>query len=116
MILLFVGGVTNLLWIAALALLVLIEKLLPVGPHVSRLTGIALIVGGESKYFDNRRRSMFSTAAVGQSRRARIGMGRHSARPYGCRRAWPKRRALTVEDFHRRAAALRPVRRMLIAR
>jgi predicted metal-binding membrane protein len=46
MALLFVGGLMNLLWIAALAFLVLIEKLLPVGPHVSRLTGIALIIWG----------------------------------------------------------------------
>ena len=48
MVLLFVGGLMNLLWIAALALRVLIEKLLPVGPRVSRLTGIAL------KSFDSR--------------------------------------------------------------
>jgi predicted metal-binding membrane protein len=46
MALLFVGGLMNVLWIAALALLVLIEKLLPVGPRVSRLTGIALVVWG----------------------------------------------------------------------
>jgi predicted metal-binding membrane protein len=46
MALLFVGGLMNVLWIAALALLVLIEKLLPVGPRVSRLTGIALMVWG----------------------------------------------------------------------
>jgi predicted metal-binding membrane protein len=46
MALLFVGGLMNLLWIAALAFLVLIEKLLPVGPHASRLSGIALIIWG----------------------------------------------------------------------
>lgn len=46
MALLFVGGLMNLLWIAALAFLVLIEKLLPVGPRVSRLTGVALIAWG----------------------------------------------------------------------
>lgn len=46
MALLFVGGLMNLLWIAALAFLVLIEKLLPVGPRVSRLTGMALVVWG----------------------------------------------------------------------
>ena len=51
MVLLFVGGLMNLLWIAALALLVLIEKLLPVGPRVSRLTGIALIVWGGVEVF-----------------------------------------------------------------
>ncbi len=46
MALLFVGGLMNVLWIAALALLVLIEKLLPAGPRVSRLTGTALVVWG----------------------------------------------------------------------
>jgi predicted metal-binding membrane protein len=46
MALLFVGGLMNVLWIAGLALLVLIEKRLPVGPRVSRLTGIALMVWG----------------------------------------------------------------------
>lgn len=46
MALLFVGGLMNLLWIAALALLILIEKLLPAGPRVSRLTGMALMVWG----------------------------------------------------------------------
>ncbi len=51
MILLFVGGVMNLLWIAALALLVLVEKLLPAGPRVSRLMGIALIVWGAVEVF-----------------------------------------------------------------
>jgi predicted metal-binding membrane protein len=51
-VLLFVGGLMNLLWIAALALLVLIEKLLPLGPHVRRLTGIALIVWGAIEVFE----------------------------------------------------------------
>lgn len=46
MALLFVGGLMNVLWIAALALLVLVEKLLPVGPRVSRLTGVALMIWG----------------------------------------------------------------------
>jgi predicted metal-binding membrane protein len=44
--LLFVGGLMNLLWIAGLALLVLIEKLFPFGPRVSQLTGAALIAWG----------------------------------------------------------------------
>ena len=51
MALLFVGGLMNLLWIAALALLVLLEKLLPGGPRLSRLTGIALIVWGAVEVF-----------------------------------------------------------------
>jgi predicted metal-binding membrane protein len=46
MALLFVGGLMNILWIAALALLVLSEKLLPIGPRVSRLSGIMLMVWG----------------------------------------------------------------------
>jgi predicted metal-binding membrane protein len=46
MALLFVGGVMNLLWIGALALLVLIEKALPVGPRISRWVGAALVGWG----------------------------------------------------------------------
>jgi predicted metal-binding membrane protein len=46
MVLLFVGGLMNLLWIAALALLVLIEKTLPWGGRTSRATGAALVVWG----------------------------------------------------------------------
>ena len=46
MALLFVGGLMNVLWVAAIAFLVLIEKLLPVGPRASRLTGMALVVWG----------------------------------------------------------------------
>jgi predicted metal-binding membrane protein len=51
MVLLFVGGLMNLVWIAALALLVLLEKLLPGGARVGRLTGIALIVWGMAEVF-----------------------------------------------------------------
>jgi predicted metal-binding membrane protein len=46
MALLFVGGVMNLTWIAALAILVLIEKALPLGQWVGRIVGIALIAWG----------------------------------------------------------------------
>jgi predicted metal-binding membrane protein len=46
MALLFVGGLMNILWIAGLALLVLVEKLAPLGPRVSQLTGIVLIGWG----------------------------------------------------------------------
>jgi predicted metal-binding membrane protein len=42
MALLFVGGVMNLTWIAALAVLVLIEKALPAGRWVSRAVGVTL--------------------------------------------------------------------------
>lgn len=44
MSLLFVGGVMNLTWIAAVAALVLVEKMLAAGPWVGRLAGVALIV------------------------------------------------------------------------
>ena len=46
MALLFVGGVMNLLWIAAIALLVALEKLLPTGTRVSQISGIVLMVWG----------------------------------------------------------------------
>ncbi|WP_318338449.1 DUF2182 domain-containing protein [Defluviimonas sp. D31] len=44
MLLLFVGGVMNLFWIAALALLVLVEKLAGPGVAVGRITGGLLLV------------------------------------------------------------------------
>jgi len=43
MLLLFVGGVMNLLWIAALMGLVIVEKLLPRGDAVARVLGVILI-------------------------------------------------------------------------
>jgi predicted metal-binding membrane protein len=46
MALLFVAGVMNLFWIAALAALVLVEKLAPFGRAFSRLAGIAFVAGG----------------------------------------------------------------------
>ncbi|MDW5375382.1 DUF2182 domain-containing protein [Halomonas sp. HP20-15] len=46
MLLLFVGGVMNLLWIAGLALLVLMEKLAPAGHWLGWTTGAALVVWG----------------------------------------------------------------------
>ena len=46
MALLFVGGVMNVLWIALLALLVLLEKLTPFGRWVARVAGVACIVAG----------------------------------------------------------------------
>jgi predicted metal-binding membrane protein len=42
MALLFVGGIMNLVWIGAIALLVLVEKTLPWGSRTSRLTGALL--------------------------------------------------------------------------
>ncbi len=49
MALLFVGGVMNFLWIAAITLLVATEKLTQRGPFVSRLTGLILITWGAVK-------------------------------------------------------------------
>ncbi len=46
MLLLFVGGVMNLYWIAGLAVYVLGEKLLPGGHRLARLTGLALSITG----------------------------------------------------------------------
>jgi predicted metal-binding membrane protein len=45
MLLLFVGGVMNLLWVAGLAAVVLIEKLMP-GPWFGRIGGVLLVAGG----------------------------------------------------------------------
>ena len=46
MALLFVGGVMNVLWIALLALLVLLEKLTLIGRWIARAAGIACITAG----------------------------------------------------------------------
>ena len=46
MLLLFVGGVMNLVWIAAITLFVLLEKVLPVGDAGGRWMGIVMIVAG----------------------------------------------------------------------
>ena len=44
MALLFVAGVMNLVWVAVLAAFVLVEKALPAGDRVGRITGAILIV------------------------------------------------------------------------
>lgn len=46
MSLLFVAGVMNLLWIAAIAVFVLVEKVIPKGDLIGRFAGAALIVAG----------------------------------------------------------------------
>jgi predicted metal-binding membrane protein len=43
MALLFVGGVMNLAWIAAIAIFVLVEKLVPKGEIIGRVSGIMMI-------------------------------------------------------------------------
>jgi predicted metal-binding membrane protein len=44
--LLFVGGVMNLMWIAAIAILVLLEKTIPFGEVSGRIAGVAMILVG----------------------------------------------------------------------
>lgn len=46
MLLLFVGGVMSMAWIAGIALFVLVEKLAPAGPLIGRVAGLALIAWG----------------------------------------------------------------------
>jgi predicted metal-binding membrane protein len=46
MVLLFVAGVMNLVWIVGIAVYVACEKLLPLGQRLSRTAGVALIVSG----------------------------------------------------------------------
>jgi predicted metal-binding membrane protein len=46
MVLLFALGVMNLFWIAALAILVLLEKVIPSGRAIARISGIAFLAGG----------------------------------------------------------------------
>lgn len=46
MLLLFVGGLMNLLWIAGISLLVLVEKTLPWGGRMSAVAGLVLIAWG----------------------------------------------------------------------
>lgn len=46
MVLLFVGGIMNVLWVALLALLVLLEKLTPFGRWVARGAGAACVAAG----------------------------------------------------------------------
>ena len=46
MALLFVGGVMNVVWIAAISALVLAEKTLPAGRLFARTAGLAFVVAG----------------------------------------------------------------------
>ncbi len=49
MALLFVGGVMNLVWVAALTLLVAAEKLLPKGELLGRAAGLGLVLWGAAR-------------------------------------------------------------------
>jgi predicted metal-binding membrane protein len=46
MALLFVGGVMNVLWIAAIAIFVLAEKIIPAGRVIARVAGAGFVAGG----------------------------------------------------------------------
>jgi predicted metal-binding membrane protein len=46
MLLLFVAGIMNLLWVAVIAGFVLLEKLLPAGRILSRFAGLVLVLAG----------------------------------------------------------------------
>ena len=46
MALLFVGGIMNLLWVAAIALYVLLEKLIPSGEWLARVGGFTMLGAG----------------------------------------------------------------------
>jgi predicted metal-binding membrane protein len=46
MAILFVGGVMNVLWIAAVTIFVLVEKTVPVGRVISRVAGAGLFASG----------------------------------------------------------------------
>ncbi len=51
MVLLFVGGVMNISWIAAVALAVAVEKLAPGGELLGRLLGAVLMLTGLWRLF-----------------------------------------------------------------
>lgn len=51
MALLFVGGVMNLVWIAALSLAVAVEKLAPGGERVAAVLGLGLLAVGATRLF-----------------------------------------------------------------
>ena len=52
MVLLFVGGIMNIVWIAALAALALLERAVPQGLLIARLAGVALAVAGTALLLD----------------------------------------------------------------
>jgi len=46
MALLFVGGVMNPLWIAAITIFVLLEKVVPAGSLIARVSGVGFVAAG----------------------------------------------------------------------
>jgi predicted metal-binding membrane protein len=51
MLLLFVGGVMNLLWILIITLFVLLEKVLPLGSQGGKITGVLMVIIGTVMLF-----------------------------------------------------------------
>jgi predicted metal-binding membrane protein len=51
MLLLFLGGVMSLTWIAAITIFVLLEKLAPRGAQGGRLSGVLLLLAGFAVLF-----------------------------------------------------------------
>ena len=51
MLLLFAGGVMNILWIAAITIFVLLEKVLPLGDRAGKLTGALMMSIGALMFF-----------------------------------------------------------------
>jgi predicted metal-binding membrane protein len=54
MLLLFVGGIMNFLWIAGISLFVLLEKVVARGPWLSRVAGVAAVVAGAGLLWSGR--------------------------------------------------------------
>ena len=46
MLLLFVGGVMNLVWVFAITVFVLLEKILPLGDWGGKLSGVVMVILG----------------------------------------------------------------------
>lgn len=51
MLLLFVGGVMNLLWVAIITIFILLEKVLPLGDAGGRIMGLVMIAAGGAYIF-----------------------------------------------------------------
>ena len=92
--LLFVLGVMNLLWIAALAGFVLLEKVVPAGQTVSRATGLLLIGWGALMGSVNDS----GTAGLGRGHPLQHFLNQIFHRPVGQWRAGDPRHRLQVED------------------
>ena len=69
MALLFVAGVMNLVWVAAIATFVLVEKVVPAGERVGQVAGVVLVLAGVALMIcapDSNRGANRSTAGHGR--------------------------------------------------